>query len=43
MKLFDAKGIKPEFEIVAMDQYETTLQTRMHRPLIYLISKRFRS
>lgn len=28
-KLFEEKGIKPEFEIVAVDQYETTLQTRM--------------
>ena len=28
-KLFEAKGLEPEFEIVATDQYETTLQTRM--------------
>ena len=28
-KLFQEKGLTPEFEIVATDQYQTTLQTRM--------------
>ena len=28
-KLFKEKGITPKFEIVANDQYKTTLQTRM--------------
>ncbi|MEA4890607.1 MAG: extracellular solute-binding protein [Clostridiaceae bacterium] len=28
-KLFTAKGITPEFEIIANDQYETVIQTRM--------------
>ncbi|MDD2213803.1 MAG: extracellular solute-binding protein [Oscillospiraceae bacterium] len=28
-KLFEERGINPEFEIVASDQYKTTIQTRM--------------
>jgi putative aldouronate transport system substrate-binding protein len=28
-KLFTNKGLKPEFEVIATDQYQTTLQTRM--------------